>query len=347
MSAQPYIVIYDGKKVKTYSSEILSNKSAKPLQEFKIKLIGAKLYPSYDCKAIFGLDKKFNVVELDPLTGKTSIRMEDIRKTFDRYDLILEEAEDFKGITSSRNGNCVAVIGWSGILVDKKGTIDMVERIEYRKRFTTEKYIRTEVDKWGAERIITEEEEHFYTEKAHIDSGAISPDCKNVALTESSLFERCYAAVYSLEAKKYNILRDVPYEEPLYEDVVWSRDSKIMCFFYRDKEFHFGIELFNLKGKSSQRFSLEFPIGGYDSSPMKQEFALYSFSGEILILDASKKVPSLKKLVAIGENPISLKYSPCGKYLLAVNKKRIHIIDLNGKILTSLKGKFATWFAVK
>jgi len=339
-------VIYDGKVLRTYNYEILSNKSVKPVREFKIKLIDGRLFPSCDCKAIFGLTKNFDVVELDPLNGEANIRLKDIRRTFDEYDMILEETEDFKTLTSSKNGTCVAVISWNGVLVDKKGEIKTIKGIEHKEKYTTERYVRTEINQWGGEQIITKTEEHFYYENAHINSGTISPDCKSIALTEDILFKRCYAAVYSLGEEKYIILRDVPYGEPIYEGAIWSYDSKNICFFYRYKELNFGVELFKIGTKKAIRTSLNFPVGAYDSSPIENKFAFYDFNEEILILDASKSELNLERIAKIKGKPLSLKWSPCGKYLLAVNeKKRIFIINLENREIIELKGKYATWFS--
>ena len=82
------------------------------------------------------------------------------------------------------------------------------------------------------------------------------------------------------------------------------------------------------------------------ASPLKQMFAFYVADGNILLLDYSRKDLSTKKITRIEEEPKSLKWSPCGKYLMAVNqKKKVFIINIEDMSVTKLKGRFATWFA--
>ena len=345
LSPQYYIVIYDGKTMKTYDYRLLSDRSVKPIREFKLKLAMPTLFPSYDCKAIFGLTKNFDVIKINPLTGETLLQIKDLRKTFSDHDLILESTEDFKTLTSSLNGSYIAIASWHGVLVHTKEETHVIRGIEYKKKYVTERYVATEFDQWGDERIITKREEHFYFENAHIDYAVISPNGKYIALTESSLFERCYAAIYALDTQRYIILRDNPYEEPIYEYAAWSSDSDVICFLYRDKAFNFGVELFRVMRRWSKRAPMEFPAI-CTASPLKKMFAFYVADGNILLLDYSRKDLSTKKIARIEEEPKSLKWSPCGKYLMAVNqKKKVFIINIEDMSVTKLKGRFATWFA--
>jgi len=345
LSSEFYIVVYDGKKFKTYDKKILSDRSASPLKEFKYKLIGERFFSSYDYSVILGLNKDFNVVELDPINGKFSDRIKDIRKTFDKHDLILENLEDFKTITVSNKGKCIGVISWHGVLIEKGGLFNKIKGVEHKVGYTTERYVGTEEGPWGEDVIVTKKEEHFYYENAHIVAGAISPNGENIALSEDIMFKRCYAAIYSLKQDKYTLVKENLFEEPYYEEPVWLHDNETVGFSYRDKEFNCGLEILNIKNKRSRRVSLSFPIVSFDSSRTEKKFAIHCSDGNLFILDTEKKDLKLERVIGISGEILSLQWSPDANYLLLVSpKKKIWIINLENKKLTEIKGRFAAWY---
>lgn len=84
-------------------------------------------------------------------------------------------------------------------------------------------------------------------------------------------------------------------------------------------------------------------IGPHSFSPKDNKIAIYGYDKGIYLLDIDKE--TIDSLFTTKGDPKTIKWSPTGKYLLAVDtKKNVYVINADGRLLMGLKGLDACWY---
>ena len=342
-----FLVVYDGKRLKTYSLDSLSSDKPLPINEFKVKVERDFLFGSPDYSRVFCLGKKLEVLSIDPLSGELSVRVKSFKDLCKEYDVYFEDKESISSLSSSINGDYIfAVVGGDGIVVSRS-SVKVIEGIEYRVKYKTREYLGTEIDEWGAWRIKEKEEEHFYTEKAYIIAGCISPNGSYIATGQDG-DNQLFLTLFDLKKSKYMKLKEIrtQFMMSLLQFTGWLRKSNKALFVVDDldarKKY---IYTFHPETEKLRELEINIDILSGDINPIEDKIAFTDNLKTLSVMSIMDEKIDVEKLYTFKHTIENIKWSPDGKYLSVItNKKDIYVMEHGEKLLGKVKGKKATWY---
>jgi len=345
-----FLVVYDGKKLKTYGLDSLSADKPSPINEFKVKVERNFLFSSPDYHKVFCLGKKLEVLSIDPLSGDLSVRVKSFKDLCKEHDVYFEDKESIYSLSSSINGdNILAIVGGDGIVISESD-VKVIKGIEYRVKYKTREYLGTEIDKWGAWRIKEKEVEHFYTEKAFIMDGCISPNGDYAVLYQQDS-DLVFLTIYDLEKSKHIKIEEIksPYMVLGFFSRGWLRRSNRAFLSLQDPESgkqH--IYVYCPRTGKREDYETDEEISSYDFHPTEDKIVFSDIRNKLAVMSIEDKNIDIEKLQSFKHMITGTRWSPTGKYISVITeKKNIYIVEYGKELLGKVKGIVAVWYAAR